>query len=453
MREARDPASHGGDTGWTARGMSSRSDLGARLIRTFPACNYCGRMTTEVSDAAALSARLGRLIRAHRAGRGCRSASSPASAGLPRRSSPGSSAARATPRSRLCGGAPCAPGAARRAARRGRGPARAPIAPARASRSRPASGMDAWLVHADGREHRGEVYELHLPAGVTQRSEPHLRAPRSSSCVWPALRAGPLAEPEELGPGDAVWFAADVPHAYVGVRDARALCWMRYPDRGRRPVSRGATQPVLRRRRGRAGRVREHVRARARRAARGRGRSAGGSLGAGRPVRPMGAAAIWLGLRTRLPITIAWSTPGRGAPHRHGQRQRRLRRRARGVRGDRRADRPARACGAARALDRVDPHGAGQRDARRRAAPGLPRTRAGRGRAALASGAGRRWRGCADALRAPLGGARSACVAAAVVAADARRGRSAPATSLPALEFTVPHLTPARCSAWRSRCS
>ena len=82
VREARDPASHGGDIGWTARGMSSRSDLGARLIRTFPACNYCGRMTTEVSDAAALSARLGRLIRAHRAGRGMSLGELARSAGL-----------------------------------------------------------------------------------------------------------------------------------------------------------------------------------------------------------------------------------------------------------------------------------------------------------------------------------------------------------------------------------
>jgi len=96
-----------------------------------------------------------------------------------------------------------------------------------------ASGMEAWLVHADGRDHRGEVYELHLPAGVTQRSEPHLPGTEELVvCVAGALRAGPLAEPEALEAGDAVWFAADVPHAYAGVRDARALCWMRYPAVG-----------------------------------------------------------------------------------------------------------------------------------------------------------------------------------------------------------------------------
>src|SRR4051812_3389633 len=36
------------------------------------------------------------------------------------------------------------------------------------------SGMAAWLLHADGREHRSEVFELELPRGTDQRSEPHL---------------------------------------------------------------------------------------------------------------------------------------------------------------------------------------------------------------------------------------------------------------------------------------
>ena len=95
------------------------------------------------------------------------------------------------------------------------------------------SGMDAWLVHADGREHRSELYELRFAAGVEQRSEPHLPGTEELiHCVSGRLRVGPVGEPADLGPGDAVWFAADVPHAYAALRDTRALCWMLYPAAG-----------------------------------------------------------------------------------------------------------------------------------------------------------------------------------------------------------------------------
>jgi transcriptional regulator with XRE-family HTH domain len=91
------------------------------------------------------------------------------------------------------------------------------------------SGMSAWLVHADGREHRAELYDLDLPKGVDQASEPHLPGTEELVvCVRGRVRAGPVGEDVALGPGDAVWFAADVPHHYEGVRDSRALCWMRY---------------------------------------------------------------------------------------------------------------------------------------------------------------------------------------------------------------------------------
>ena len=93
--------------------------------------------------------------------------------------------------------------------------------------------MDAWLVHADGRERRSEVYELRFAAGVDQRSDPHLPGTEELiHCVGGRLRAGPVGEEAALGPGDAVWFAADVPHAYTAERDARALCWMLYPTAG-----------------------------------------------------------------------------------------------------------------------------------------------------------------------------------------------------------------------------
>ena len=92
------------------------------------------------------------------------------------------------------------------------------------------SGMDAWLVHADGREHRSEVYELRFDAGVEQRAEPHLPGTEELvHCVAGRLRAGPVDEPAELEPGDAVWFAADVPHLYAALTPATALNLILYP--------------------------------------------------------------------------------------------------------------------------------------------------------------------------------------------------------------------------------
>jgi transcriptional regulator with XRE-family HTH domain len=98
------------------------------------------------------------------------------------------------------------------------------------------SGMTAWLVHADAREHRSELYELELPAGVEQRSEPHLPGTEELIlCTSGRVLAGPLGEQIELGPGEAVWFVADVDHAYTAVRDTNALCWMLYPAPGAAP--------------------------------------------------------------------------------------------------------------------------------------------------------------------------------------------------------------------------
>ncbi len=91
------------------------------------------------------------------------------------------------------------------------------------------SGMEAWLVHAEGREHRSELFELSLPAGTEQRTGPHMPGTREVVvCLRGHLRVGPLGEEVDLGPGDAVWFAADSPHRYVGLDDAGALNWVLY---------------------------------------------------------------------------------------------------------------------------------------------------------------------------------------------------------------------------------
>jgi transcriptional regulator with XRE-family HTH domain len=92
------------------------------------------------------------------------------------------------------------------------------------------SGMSAWLLHADGRDRRTEVFELRFDAGVEQQAEPHLPGTEELVvCTRGRMRVGPAGEQAELEAGDAVWFAADVAHGYAGLRDSRALCWMLYP--------------------------------------------------------------------------------------------------------------------------------------------------------------------------------------------------------------------------------
>lgn len=104
------------------------------------------------------------------------------------------------------------------------------VARARAAEAlRSGSGMAAWLLHADPREHRSEVFELELPKGVDQRSEAHLPGTEELIvCVGGRVRVGPSESEAELGPGDTAWFTADVPHRYLALRDTRALCWMLY---------------------------------------------------------------------------------------------------------------------------------------------------------------------------------------------------------------------------------
>ncbi|HEV7753636.1 MAG TPA: helix-turn-helix domain-containing protein [Baekduia sp.] len=90
-------------------------------------------------------------------------------------------------------------------------------------------GMAAWLLHADGRDHRSEVFELDLPKGVDRRGEPHLPGTEELIfCLTGRVLVGPVGEEAELGPGDAAWFTADVAHHYLALRDCRALCWMSY---------------------------------------------------------------------------------------------------------------------------------------------------------------------------------------------------------------------------------
>lgn len=92
------------------------------------------------------------------------------------------------------------------------------------------SGMTGWLVHAKGEAHRAELYDIDIPQGVDQTSVAHLPgAEEVVVCLAGRVLAGPLGEEVELGPGDAVWFAADVPHRYVATAPSRTLSWVMYP--------------------------------------------------------------------------------------------------------------------------------------------------------------------------------------------------------------------------------
>jgi transcriptional regulator with XRE-family HTH domain len=92
------------------------------------------------------------------------------------------------------------------------------------------SGMTAWLMHAEGRDRRSEVFDIDLPRGVDQHSQPHLLGTEELvMCLKVRVRVGPVGEEAELVAGDAAWFTADVAHHYEALRDARTLCLMLYP--------------------------------------------------------------------------------------------------------------------------------------------------------------------------------------------------------------------------------
>jgi len=94
------------------------------------------------------------------------------------------------------------------------------------------SGMVGRLVHTDGRERRTELFALELPPGARRESPPHLQGVEELVVVTRGrARLGPDAASEALGAGDALWFAADVPHIYAatGRSACRLLCWMLYP--------------------------------------------------------------------------------------------------------------------------------------------------------------------------------------------------------------------------------
>jgi XRE family transcriptional regulator, regulator of sulfur utilization len=92
------------------------------------------------------------------------------------------------------------------------------------------SGVRGRLLHVDGRDRRLEAIEMHLTAGRRYRSDPH--APGTEElviCLDGDLTLGPDGHEETLAEGDALHYAADVPHGYSSERGAIALCCFSYP--------------------------------------------------------------------------------------------------------------------------------------------------------------------------------------------------------------------------------
>jgi transcriptional regulator with XRE-family HTH domain len=92
------------------------------------------------------------------------------------------------------------------------------------------SGVRGRLLHVDGRDRRLEAIEMHLTARRRYRSAAH--APGTDElviCLEGEVTLGPDGHEETLGEGDALHFAADVPHSYRSEHGAIALCCFSYP--------------------------------------------------------------------------------------------------------------------------------------------------------------------------------------------------------------------------------
>jgi transcriptional regulator with XRE-family HTH domain len=81
-------------------------------------------------------------------------------------------------------------------------------------------------------DHRGsfDLYALDLEAGSTRHADAHhAGVVEHLVVVTGRLVAGPRTEPVELGAGDMVTFAADVPHVYEALEDCHVVLLMSYP--------------------------------------------------------------------------------------------------------------------------------------------------------------------------------------------------------------------------------
>jgi transcriptional regulator with XRE-family HTH domain len=97
------------------------------------------------------------------------------------------------------------------------------------------SGIEGRILHVDGRDRRFEVLELRLAPGRRYTSRPHVAGTEELViCVKGRLTVGPEGHEHDVGEGDALLFAGDLPHVYDSADGCLALCCFSYPAvRGR----------------------------------------------------------------------------------------------------------------------------------------------------------------------------------------------------------------------------
>ncbi len=92
------------------------------------------------------------------------------------------------------------------------------------------AGLTSRTLLVDGRSHRMSIYEMHLLAQASYRALAHLPGTQEFLlCLEGDIRLGPEEQEVHLQPGDAVCFAADLPHTYSSISGAKALLVMQYP--------------------------------------------------------------------------------------------------------------------------------------------------------------------------------------------------------------------------------
>jgi transcriptional regulator with XRE-family HTH domain len=100
------------------------------------------------------------------------------------------------------------------------------------------SGLRGRLIHVDGRDRRVETLEIRLEPGRRYHSAAHQPGTEELVvCLGGAMSAGPEGHEETLSEGDAVRFAADLPHSYVSEEGGLALCCFSYPPARRGSVA------------------------------------------------------------------------------------------------------------------------------------------------------------------------------------------------------------------------
>jgi transcriptional regulator with XRE-family HTH domain len=97
-------------------------------------------------------------------------------------------------------------------------------------RSDESPGWAGRLLSASHRRGTFDLYVLDIEAGSSRHADAHHAGVVEHLVVVEGrLRVGPQPGPVELGPGDLVTFAADVPHVYEALETTHAVLLMSYP--------------------------------------------------------------------------------------------------------------------------------------------------------------------------------------------------------------------------------